>query len=339
MMQSTTLADAPSSIGKGQSSTEKSFSLARLCSIAISQGYQRMYPGKRYSAAVAILSTAALCAPSLWAQERQIDPTYLYRDTNTATEKPSDITSPTCHYKPLFGLGAPSKFAESGVVRYGEAVIDPGGSCAAVQYPDEDQIYVVLDGSGSARYGTEDVPLKAEDYLYIPATVSHTLSNKSAASLTVIVMGYSTKGYVADPLPSHPLTSNIEDVPTEFVGSHPDSSHFRLLLGDAGQKRDRIDAGRAVTSLFVMEIDPGGTNFPHHHLREEEIYMVLTGHGDIVAGSGADGVAGKYPAKPGDTYFYRDNATVGYYSAPGVKSRLLCIRSWFPGLAQRGTAH
>ena len=26
------------------------------------------------------------------------------------------------------------------------------------------------------------------------------------------------------------------------------------------------------------------------------------------------------------------NATLGYYSAPNVKSRILCIRSWQPGL-------
>jgi hypothetical protein len=28
----------------------------------------------------------------------------------------------------------------------------------------------------------------------------------------------------------------------------------------------------------------------------------------------------------------RANATVGYYRAPDVKSRILCIRSWQPGL-------
>jgi hypothetical protein len=59
---------------------------------------------------------------------------------------------------------------------------------------------------------------------------------------------------------------------------------------------------------------------------------VLDGHGDQVAGSGADGIAGRYKAGPGDAYYYRANATVGYYSAPNVKSRILCIRSWQPGL-------
>ena len=80
-----------------------------------------------------------------------------------------------------------------------------------------------------------------------------------------------------------------------------------------------------------MEIDPSGTNFPHHHPGMEEIYLVMDGHGDQVAGEGPDGVAARHPAKPGDAYFYRMNATVGYYSAPGVKSRILCVRSFNPG--------
>ncbi len=77
-----------------------------------------------------------------------------------------------------------------------------------------------------------------------------------------------------------------------------------LLMGDAESKRDRLAAGRVLTSLFVMEIAPGGTNFPHHHEREEEIYLVLSGHGDMVAGGGMDGLEGKHPAKSGGRVFF-----------------------------------
>jgi uncharacterized RmlC-like cupin family protein len=110
-------------------------------------------------------------------------------------------------------------------------------------------------------------------------------------------------------------------------------------MGDVESKRDRIAAGRVLTSLFLMEIAPGGTNFPHHHEREEEIYLVLAGHGDMVAGGGVDGIEGRHPAKPGDAYFFRLNCTVGYYSAPGVKSRILAVRSWYPGMVQHGMEH
>jgi hypothetical protein len=65
----------------------------------------------------------------------------------------------------------------------------------------------------------------------------------------------------------------------------------------------------------------------------------LNGHGLMVAGGGMDGSAGRHPAKAGDAYFFRRNATVGYYSASDVKSRILCARSWYPGMVQKGMAH
>lgn len=285
------------------------------------------------------MSVAIFCVALLHAEERKIDPTFLYRDTSTAKEKKSDITTAACHYKPLFGQGDADTSAVVGVARYGEAIIDPKGACAMVQYPDEDQVYVVLEGSASVQYGNEPVSLKREDYLYLPATVPHAAKNESTQPLTLLIMGFHTKGFEATQPPPHPLHANIEDVPTNLVNGHPSSSRFRLLMGDADSKRDRIAAGRVLTSLFLMEIAPGGTNFPHHHEREEEIYLVLSGHGEMVAGGGMDGIAGKHPAKAGDAYFFRLNTTVGYYSAPNVKSRILAVRSWYPGMVKKGMEH
>jgi mannose-6-phosphate isomerase-like protein (cupin superfamily) len=285
------------------------------------------------------LTLIALFAPFLHAGERQIDPTFLYRDTSTVKEKHSDITTATCHYEPLFGQGDSDTSVVVGVARYGEAIIDPKGECASVRYPDEDQVYVVLDGSASVKYESDTVSLKTEDYLYIPSTISHAASNASTKPLTVLVMGFRTKGFEPTQLPSHPLHANIEDVPTNIVKGHPSSALFRLLMGDVDSERDRIAAGRVLTSLFVMEIAPGGTNFPHHHEREEEIYLVLSGHGTMAAGGGMDGIAGRHPAKAGDAYFFRLNCTVGYYSAPNVKSRILAVRSWYPGMVVKGAEH
>jgi mannose-6-phosphate isomerase-like protein (cupin superfamily) len=279
------------------------------------------------------------CAPLLAADHRKIDPTFLYRDTAAVGEKRSDITTPTCHYKPLFGRGDPDTSVVVGVARYGEVVIDPKGVCASVQYPDEDQVYVVFAGNGSLIYGNENVTLKKEDYLYIPATIPNVLTNTSEMPLTVVIMGFHTKGFVKTSPPPHPLKANIEDVPTSIVSGHPSSARFRLLMGDVDSKRDRLAAGHVLTSLFLMEIAPSGTNFPHHHEREEEIYLVLSGHGVMVAGGGMDGIAGAHPAKAGDAYFFRLNCTVGYYSARNVRSRILAVRSWYPGLVQKGAEH
>jgi mannose-6-phosphate isomerase-like protein (cupin superfamily) len=282
---------------------------------------------------------AGLCAPLLGANERKIDPTFLYRDTSKAGEKRADITTATCHYKPLFGQGDGDTSVVVGVARYGEVIIDPHGACAPVQYPDEDQVYVVLEGSGSVKYENETVSLKTEDYLYIPSTIPHTPGNLSGKPLTMLIIGFRTRGFEPSQLPLHPLKANIEDVPTNIVSGHPSSARFRLLMGDVDSKRDRIAAGRVLTSLFLMEIAPDGTNFPHHHEREEEIYLVLSGHGVMVAGGGADGIAGRHPSKAGDAYFFRLNCTVGYYSAPNVKSRILAVRSWYPGMVLKGMEH
>jgi mannose-6-phosphate isomerase-like protein (cupin superfamily) len=294
---------------------------------------------KRQAAVFIALLTSIFYAPRLHADERKIDPTFLHRDASRAIEKKSDLTTPTCHYKPLFGLGDSDTSVVVGVARYGEATVDPNGVCASVQYPGEDQVYVLLDGGGSVKYGSETVSLKKEDYLYLPAGIPHALRNTSGAPMTVVVMGFRTKGFEKTQAPPHPLKANIEDVPTRTVDGHPSSALYRLLMGDVESKRDRIAAGRVLTSLFLMEIAPGGTNFPHHHEREEEIYLVLSGHGVMVAGGGVDGVEGRHPAKAGDAYFFRLNCTVGYYSDPSVKSRILAVRSWYPGMQQKGAQH
>lgn len=287
----------------------------------------------RRNLAFAIIGLAAIVpAASAAEAERKIDPTFLHRTSATAREAASDITAAGCHYKPLFGEGDADATPGSGVARFGIVVVDPGVACKSVSYAGEDQIFVVLNGAGTASYDSQQVALGKEDFLYLPATVPHALRNNSNAALTVAIMGYRTDGFPKGALPPKPLKDNIAQVPLELVGSHPTSTHYRLLLGDSSQTRDRFDIGSVVTSLFLMEIDPGGTNFPHHHPREEEIYLVLDGHGEQVAGSGADGIAGRFAAGPGDAYYYRANATVGYYSAPNVKSRILCIRSWQPGL-------
>ncbi len=278
-------------------------------------------------------------ADTALAAERRVDPTFLHRNLAAVGEKTTELSTPGCKYKPVFGEGDRDRSILVGIARFGEISVGPNGVCKAVQYPEEDQVYVVLEGSGLAQYGSSDVSIAKEDYLYLPATVRHNLKNTSSVPLRVIVMGFRTKGFDKAPLPPKPLKANIEDVQTQQVSGHPSSALYRLLMGDVDSKRDRIAAGRVLTSMFLMEIAPGGTNFPHHHEREEEIYLVLEGHGDMVAGGGIDGIEGRHPAGPGDAYFFRLNCTVGYYSAPGVKSRILAVRSWYPGMTKRGMEH
>ena len=52
----------------------------------------------------------------------------------------------------------------------------------------------------------------------------------------------------------------------------------------------------------------------------------------MVAGGGTDGNEGRYPAKAGDAFFIRLNATVGFYSGTksGDHDLILAVRSRFP---------
>jgi len=284
------------------------------------------------------LAPTLLLLPFAALAQKGIDPTFLRADLQTAVERKTDLTTETCHYKPLFGDGAPNASAPVGVVRYGEAILDPAGSCATVSYSKEEQVYVVLEGAGTVPYAGGSVPVKKEDFLYLPPTVPHSLQNSSGAPLRVILMGFRTTS-APTALPMLPDVANIEDVPLQKVGGHPSSTRYRLLMGDVESKRDRLRTAHTLTSLFLMEIAPGGTNQPHHHEREEEIYLVLDGHGEMAAGSGLDGIEGRFAAQTGTAYFFRLNCTVGYYSAAEVKSRVLAVRSWYPGLELKGMEH
>lgn len=277
-----------------------------------------------------LVLAGAICLP---AQERQVDPTFLHRFVPELREKADGLSSPTCHYKPIFGEGDPEARIVRGIARFGEFVVDPGGISAQVDYATEEQVYVVTEGAGILHYGEEKVPVRKNDFMYLPPGIRHGISNPSSHACRLIVMGFRIPSGVQVPAPSKPLLANIDDVKKEVVAGHPPTTLYQLLMGDTQSKRDKLAAAHVLTSLFVMEFAPGGTNFPHHHEREEEIYFVLNGYGEMAAGSGMDGVEGRHPAKAGDAYFFRLNCTVGFYAGnkPGEeKARILAVRSLFP---------
>ena len=272
-------------------------------------------------------------AGSLLAAERTVAPTFLRRHLPDVQEKTADVTTPTCHYKPVFGAGDAETRIVRGVARFGEITVDPGGTCALINYPREEQVYVILEGAGAVRYGDAKHPVRKHDYMYLAPGVKHGISNPSSTPVRLIVMGFKIPADVEITPPRKLMMANIDQVPLQVAGGHPPSTKFRLLMGTTESKRDRIAAAHVLTSLFVMNFAPGGTNFPHHHEREEEMYLVLSGEGDMVAGGGMDGVVGRHPAKAGDAYFFRLNCTVGFYAStdPGAgRARILAARSLFP---------
>jgi mannose-6-phosphate isomerase-like protein (cupin superfamily) len=281
---------------------------------------------------VVIAGVAAIAGALLFSAERMVDPTFLYRYVPDLREQPADLSTPTCRYKPIFGAGDDEARIVKGIARYGEVTVDPGGRSGTMAYPAEEQVYIILEGSGAVTYGDEQVPVRKNDYLYLPPGVRHGISNPSSGVCRLIVMGFRIPPGTQVSVPPKVLLANIDDVKKQTAAGHPPTVLYQLLMGDTKSTRDRIAAGHVLTSLFIMEFAPGGTNFPHHHEREEEIYLVLDGQGEMVAGGGTDGIEGRRPAKPGDAYFFRLNCTVGFYSstAPGSKSRILAVRSLFP---------
>lgn len=276
---------------------------------------------------VRVLGAALLCAASA---AFAADPTFLRRSISTA--KPQ-IESPGVTYRALFGAGDPDARHLKSIARYGELTLDPSARTSLVQYSAEEQIYYILAGTGEAICDGERTPVKTGDFLYLPPNANHGVANTGTTPLRLLVMGFRIpKG--ATPAPSQKfMIANAAEVPFQTLPSHGPTTQFALLMGTTESKRDKLPAASQMASLFIMDFAPGGTNIPHHHETEEEIYFVLKGSGEMVAGGGIDGNEGRYPTKDGDAWFVRLNTTVGFYSAakPGSPhDQILAVRSTFP---------
>jgi hypothetical protein len=89
-------------------------------------------------------------------------------------------------------------------------------------------------------------------------------------------------------------------------------------------------------SLFIMDFAPGGTNIPHNHPGEEEIYLLLRGSGDMVAGLDADGKEVRHAVSEGAVFLFKPRTQVGYYSHAREgqpHDLMLAVRSMVAGLS------
>lgn len=261
------------------------------------------------------------------------EPVFLQRSLSEVQEKADDLSTATAHYKPMFGIGDDNSAIVKGVARFGELTVEPGGSSKFVSYKSEEQIYYILDGTGLLHYGQEKVPVSKNDFMYIPVGIENGISNPREKPLRLIVMGFKIpEGTQVQPIPKLML-ANADDVELQVLGQHGPTTQFKLLMGTTRSRRDRLAAANQVNSLFLMDFAPGGTNIPHSHPREEEIYYILKGHGDMVAGTDSNGQEMRYPAKQGDAFFFAPKTLIGFYS--GTKegqehAQILAVRSRYP---------
>jgi len=263
------------------------------------------------------------------------DPTFLKRASASVSPQPDDLTREAkgASYRPLFGAGDPQAKSLKSIARYGELTIEAGGGSATVSYPAEEQIYFILSGQGAVACDDASTPVSANDFLYLPPGSRHSVSNNSASPLRLLVMGFRLPKTPFPPPSPRLMIANTSDVPLQELASHGPTTKFKLLMGTTQSKRDKLPAASQMASLFLMDFAPGGTNIPHHHEMEEEVYFVLKGSGEMVAGGGMDGNEGRYPTRQGDAWFLRLNTTVGFYSGAqpgGEHDQILAVRSTFP---------
>ncbi|MFZ0954429.1 MAG: cupin domain-containing protein [Candidatus Sulfotelmatobacter sp.] len=274
-----------------------------------------------------------LFSPGLRAQNHPVDPTWLHRYVPELAEAKSDLASRTCHYRPIFGESDKDDRSLQTVARFGEATLDAHGSCQTVSYERQEEIYFVVEGGGLLHYEDLAQPLRKYDFTYLPPGAKHSISNNADQPLRVMVMGFKIPPSISIGAPfPHPKVANLEDAKEETVSGHPNSVLYKLLVGLHSGKRDLIDEAYVMDSFFWMDFAPGGTNWPHHHEAAEEIYLVIDGEGEMIAGGGMNGVEGRYPAKAGDAYYFRPNCTVGFYNQnkPGAKGYILAVRARVP---------
>src|SRR5215472_9021539 len=147
-------------------------------------------------------------------QPRTVDPTFLHRYVPDIAERQTDITTRTCHYKPVFGAGDPQARALKGIARFGEMTVDPGGESARVSYPDEEQIYVVLEGAAAL----DSQPIRKHDFLYLRSGLPHAVKNAKNTPCRILVMGFRVpKGTRINGDLSGPPVANMDDVPLQTV--------------------------------------------------------------------------------------------------------------------------
>lgn len=279
-----------------------------------------------------VLLLLAVASPLL-AQERKVAPTWLHRYVPSLSGQRTDFSTDSCHYTPIFGEGDSEAKALQSTTRFGEVLVDRQGNCGPVDYQRQEEFYFVLSGSGVLYYGEIAQPMHNNDFAYVPPEVRHHLAASSDQPFKLVIATVKIPPEVSiSAPPPKPMVANLEELQEQTVEGHPSSVLYKLLIGPHTATRDRINAAYEVADFFLMDFAPGGTNFPHHHEVEEEIYLVLDGEGKMAAGSGMDGVEGLYPARAGDAYYFRPNCTVGFYNqdAPGAKAHILALRPFVP---------
>lgn len=259
---------------------------------------------------------------------------YIHRSLVSVREVYNEFTTSGAYYKPVFGAGDDSSSIIRGASRYGYLVVEPGGKSNIVKFEDEEQVLFVHEGTGILIHGNENIPVSKNDFIYIPEGIKFGFSNPREQSLSVIIMGFRLKDRECAKINRVLKIANTDEVKFQVLQGHGPTTQFQLLMGTVESKRDRLAAACQVTSLFIMDFASEGTNNPHRHKDEEEIYLILKGRGDIVAGETGNGGELRHFSEEGDIYFFAPNTLIGFYSSNKPEeehAQILAVRFKYPG--------
>lgn len=262
-----------------------------------------------------IVSLLIFAVPTVLFASKQ-EQLYLIRHVPTAWERPDDLTrgTETASYKPIFGEGDKQADLLNGVVRFGHLRVEAGGRSSVVSYPSEEQIYFILEGEGKLIYGEEKVRIVKNDYIYLPVGVRRGVINDSESPISLLVMGFSIpNGTKVEPTETLQI-ANTDEVELQVLGYHGPTTRYQLLMGTTESKRDRLAAAYQMVSLFTMDFLPTGTNISHRHETQEEIYYVLRGYGNMIAGKDKWGNGIRHPCLAGDAFYFAAGTQVGFFS-------------------------
>jgi mannose-6-phosphate isomerase-like protein (cupin superfamily) len=109
---------------------------------------------------------------------------------------------------------------------------------------------------------------------------------------------------------------NFDDLPKKALNEMHGEKVLYQLVWRFSPKEKMLKAFKGVARLTVP---PGETNLMHNHAKEEQIYIMLSGSGEIQVGEE------RAPAVPGDVIYLPANVPHGFFNTGNEPAVILNI--------------
>ena len=163
------------------------------------------------------------------------------------------------------------------VARYGEVTVDPGGTTRSSATKGKSRPISLSQGPVMPLLYGDEIADQAERF-HVSASRSEARDLQHLHRSPARSGDGGTDPRRAEiPAPAKLMIASTDNVDLQILGQHGPTTQFKLLIGPTTSARDKLAASRQINDVFEMDFAPGGTNIPHNHRSEEEIYFVLRG--------------------------------------------------------------